>query len=375
MKRAWLLAALVVAGCGRPERDPAFDPTSTSTDQALTVCAAGTTVPGIDVSHWDGTINWPQVADGGQTFVFMKATEGTGFTDPQFATNWQGAKAAGVARGAYHFFHSNMDPIQQADFFLSVAGNDFSHDLPPMLDLEVTDNSTSAVVASTALAWLQHVQEQTGRAPVVYTSARFMTSIGNPSGFEAYPLFVANWQVTCPNVPTPWTNWVFWQSTDAETVPGISGTGNVDGDSFNGDLAGLIALTDGGPPPAVDAGPATTSTSTTTTTGTTSTSSGSTTTGTTGSSSTSTSTTTTTTTTTGGSTTGTTTAGSTTGTSTTGISTTAGVTSTSGSGAPDAGSGASTKKSGCGCGSSGSADALSVLFAILGLAALGRRSR
>ena len=360
MKRAWLLAALVVAGCGRPERDPAFDPTAT--DQALSVCANGTTVPGIDVSHWDGTIDWGQVADGGQTFVFMKATEGTGFTDPEFAANWQGAKAAGVARGAYHFFHSNVDPIQQADYFLSVAGNDFSHDLPPMLDLEVTDNSTNAVVASTALAWLQHVQEVTGRAPVVYTSARFMNSIGNPSGFEAYPLFVANWQVTCPNVPTPWTGWVFWQSTDSETVSGISGASAVDGDSFNGDLAGLIALTDGGPPPViVDAGPATTSSSSSSSSsGSSSSSSSSSGTGTsTGTSSSSSS----------SSSTGT--SGSHASSSSSGSTSAGSVTSTSGS----TGGSASTKKSGCGCGNTGSADALSILFAIAGLAALGRRSR
>src|SRR5438128_2228243 len=78
-------------------------------EQALSVCQGPSTVPGIDISHWDGTINWPKVADAGYRWAYAKATEGTTYIDPTFTTNWAGAQSAGVLRGPYHFFHPETD--------------------------------------------------------------------------------------------------------------------------------------------------------------------------------------------------------------------------------------------------------------------------
>lgn len=379
MKRATLLfLAALAAGCGPGARDPAFDPTA-RVGEALTVCPSGATLPGIDVSHWDGTIDWGQVADAGQAFAFMKATEGVSFTDPAFATNWQQAGAAGVPRSAYHFFRASVDPTQQAQYFLGVIGPQASGDLPPMLDLETLDGQSGSVVGSTALTWLAYVKQQTGRAPIVYTSASFMSQLGNPAGFADYPLFVANWGVTCPNVPAPWSGWVFWQYTDSATVPGVPRPNATDADKFNGDAAALTALLDAGPPAATDAGSSTPdagavdggsssvdagSSSGTTTGGTTT--------------GTSTTTTGTSTTTTGGST-STTTTGTSTGTSgtgaTTGGTTSSGATSSSTGGAASSGGGAAHASSGAkagGCGST-SGDGATSLFAIAALTLLWRR--
>src|SRR5205823_168682 len=89
-----------------------------------------------------------------------------------------------------------------------------------------------------------------------YTSASFMSGIGNPSGFAEYPLFVAHWGVSCPNIPAPWSDWAFWQFTDSATVPGVPDPGATDADEFNGDASMFLAWLDAGSPASADAGPA-----------------------------------------------------------------------------------------------------------------------
>jgi len=90
-------------------------------------------------SHYDDVVDWTKVKASGRDFAIAKATEGDTFDDPQFATNWAAMKQAGVVRSAYHFFHSTDDPIVQADHLLSVMGPLEPGDLPPSLDLEVTE--------------------------------------------------------------------------------------------------------------------------------------------------------------------------------------------------------------------------------------------
>ena len=95
-----------------------------------------TYLTGIDVSHFQGEVDWQAVA--GVRFAFIKATEGLADIDPRFRQNWQDSRAAGLLRGAYHFLHPNLDARQQAAHFLSVVNLD-DDALPPALDVEVTD--------------------------------------------------------------------------------------------------------------------------------------------------------------------------------------------------------------------------------------------
>ena len=238
--RSWplLLVPLLVA-CGAPG-----EPLGTA-DEPLKVCAGNTTLQGIDVSHFDGTVDWAQVKASGRAFAFVKATEGTGFVDPKFAANWAAMKQHGIVRSAYHFFHANMDPIAEADHFLQVMGPLQTGDLPPTLDLEVTDGQSGAVITTNTIKWLDHVAAATGMTPVLYVSPSFVTStLGSPAGLETKALlWIANWGVTCPDVPAPFTTWPFWQYDSMGTVPGISGSSNVDLDVFNGGVAQLTALT------------------------------------------------------------------------------------------------------------------------------------
>jgi lysozyme len=227
---ASLLAA--VAGCGGSPNDVE------SQDFEVKVCGTSTPLHGIDVSYHDGPIDWAAVKGDGQSFAFIRVSDGT-FSDPQFSTNWAGAQAAGLIRGAYHFFRPSHDPYADADQFLQEMGTLGPGDLPPTLDMEVKGGETNKTVVHRALTWLKYVEAATGRRPMIYTSPSFWRSIGNPD-LSAYGAWIANWGPKCPTVPSPWSDWRFWQTSDSGNVAGISNA--VDLDLFNGTLADLQAL-------------------------------------------------------------------------------------------------------------------------------------
>jgi GH25 family lysozyme M1 (1,4-beta-N-acetylmuramidase) len=210
---------------------------------ALTVCAGGTTLQGLDVSVYQGSIDWGAAAGAGIAWSYAKATEGTGYNDPTFSANWSGMAAHGVARGAYHFFHPDLDGTQQADFFLNAVGSLGEGDLPPMLDWEVSDRASTGTAAANAQAFINEVAARTGKATVIYTSPGIWSGFGTPGGFGSDALWVADWGPSCPSLPGGWGSWVFWQYSDSGSVPGVPAT--VDRDVFNGDAAALSALAGG----------------------------------------------------------------------------------------------------------------------------------
>ena len=234
-------AALALCACSVGSDDGTGTP-SDDIGQAqsdVVRCADGATTKGIDVSSYQGTIHWAEVRAAGYRFAIIKATEGTSFVDPKFETNWAHAKGAGVLRGAYHFFRPSVDGVTQAKHFVQVMGQLTDEDLPPVCDLEVQDGVSDHTVIVRVRDFMQTVKELTGRTPMLYTGY-FFTSLGDPSGFSGYPLWVANWGVSCPNLPDGgWGTWRFWQHTDHATVPGISGA--VDGDKYNGSYSELVA--------------------------------------------------------------------------------------------------------------------------------------
>ena len=223
-------------------------------------CAAGPTVEGIDVSHWDGAIDWAKVAGSGRKFGIAKATEGVNYVDPTYAGHWAAMKHAGVVRGAYHFFRPADSGLQQADWYLSTVGALAPGDLPPVLDWEAIDGIASAAAIKEVQAFVDRIHSRTGLTTLVYTSERVMGELGHPVQFSGLPLWDANWGVSCPNIPSAWPAWTFWQYSATGAVPGI--TGDVDLNVYNGTAAQLGAITvpapgDGGPLDggAADAGP------------------------------------------------------------------------------------------------------------------------
>ncbi|HEX3264892.1 MAG TPA: glycoside hydrolase family 25 protein [Candidatus Limnocylindrales bacterium] len=196
---------------------------------------------GIDVSHWQGTIDWTQVRAAGKTFAFAKATEGTSFLDDHYAKNKAGAMANGIMFGAYHFARpGSNDPVKEADWFVDNMGLQHGMMIPAM-DLEVTGGLGVTALTNWTKAWLQRVADRTGVKPLIYTSPSFWRTYLNDSRWFAdngYSiLWVAHWNVTSPSVPgSNWGghSWTFWQYSSDGTVPGISGRVDLNRYHFDG---------------------------------------------------------------------------------------------------------------------------------------------
>lgn len=198
---------------------------------------------GIDVSIYQPKIDWKKVALTAD-FAFIKATEGTSRVDTSFAGNWQNAKSSGVLRGAYHFFHGDMDGAKQATHFLSIMGSLEDTDLPPIIDLEhAKKGEKSNTLSKNVSDWIQTVEAATKRKPMIYVSPGFwnehMASRTDSFPYGNYPLWVANYGVHKPGLPHDgtWTDWTFWQYSGSGTYTGVHG--KVDLDKFNGNVLDL----------------------------------------------------------------------------------------------------------------------------------------
>ena len=207
--------------------------------------AVASTITGVDVSHFQQTIDWKAVANSGVRFCFIKATEGSGIVDARFVSNWKGAAAVGLMRGAYHFFHPTVPVPAQVDLFVRTVEPLQPGDLPPALDLEAPAEWTgipAANRASLALQWLESVESRLGVRPLIYLSPSFATeTLQNAPALGNYPLWIAhNTTAEAPNTPKPWTSWTFWQYTDKGKTSGISTP--VDADRFHGAMDALRAL-------------------------------------------------------------------------------------------------------------------------------------
>lgn len=209
-------------------------------------------VPGIDVSHHNGAIDWRAVAAAGFAFAYAKATEGTGFTDRRFPANWEGIRQAGMLRGAYHFFRPALPAAPQAERFAAAVGPLAAGDLPPMLDLEETSRRTSedewprvrkARRVDLALGWLERVEQALGRRPIVYTRRGFIEDVlGAPGPLLRYPLWIAHYTGSAqPRMPQGWPNWTFWQHSQTGRIAGLQC--DLDLDRFQGSVEELQALT------------------------------------------------------------------------------------------------------------------------------------
>src|SRR5688572_15301880 len=124
--------------------------------QADTVCPAGETLFGIDVSKWQGQIDWAAVAGDGVNYAIIRTTHGLNITDEWFETNWEQAKAHGIVRGVYQYFEPAQDPIAQADLMLAMiseSGGLQPGDLPPVIDVESATDSTPAQTAQAVRDW------------------------------------------------------------------------------------------------------------------------------------------------------------------------------------------------------------------------------
>ncbi|HYL16259.1 MAG TPA: GH25 family lysozyme [Terriglobales bacterium] len=208
------------------------------------------TLPGLDVSHHQGSVNWHVVAEAGVSFAFAKATDGDTFVDPQFDSNWIGMKNSGIARGAYHFFRPTRPVDAQVDNFVRTVGEIGDGDLPPVLDTEEAptphgdswEDIPGDERVPMVINWLQSIEAKLGRKPIIYTRRGFVSlELPNATPLGSYLVWIAHYTTKpSPAFPDIWSNWSFWQYSEAGKVDGIAGP--VDLDRFNGSATDLEKL-------------------------------------------------------------------------------------------------------------------------------------
>lgn len=237
---ALVLALTLLAGCGDDAtpgaQTPAGTPRTTlptTTASTPTTTAPTTTAPaptrspapayrdGIDASHHQGPIAWRRVARAGITFAYLKATEGTGFTDPDFAGNRAAATRAGIDVAGYHYFQLCSDGAAQAEHFLAVLGDD-PPPIPPALDLELqgscADPPPAADLLAEVRAFLRRVDGATGTRTLVYLYPELEARYGFADDLADHPQWVRRLGDRPPGRP-----WEVWQHDDAGSVPGMRG--------------------------------------------------------------------------------------------------------------------------------------------------------
>lgn len=199
---------------------------------------SGYKVHGIDVSHHQGRINWEEVDTMNVNeivinFAFLKATEGITRQDLQFKRNWKKTRETGILRGAYHFFHPSRDAAKQAENFIRQVKLE-PGDLPPVLDIEVSNRRSKKEIVDGALEWCRLIEEHYQVKPIIYTSPGFY-DIYLADDFKDYPLWIAHYYEDLPRMHH--RKWQFWQHTDKAKINGVKG--GVDLNVFNGSLSKL----------------------------------------------------------------------------------------------------------------------------------------
>jgi lysozyme len=239
-----LLATLTLVLCGRlahaagPDADPpdAEVDSDAGTDSD---CGEPRRLSGIDVSYYQGVIDWKRVHAAGIVFAFARISDGVTVVDPTFVANMAGMRHARVRRGAYQYFRAGADPIAQAKLAVRAVRRAGGLDLPLVADVETDDGQPLETVQAQLARWLAHVERHTHRQPMIYTSPSLGTQLLG-GRFGGRRLWVAHYTTDCPALPSGWTRWTFWQHSNRGHVDGIAGP--VDLDDFAGTRKALRRL-------------------------------------------------------------------------------------------------------------------------------------
>lgn len=215
-------------------------------DSVEAAAAAAANPVGLDVSSWQGNVNWATVAANGASFAYVKATEGVSYVNPYYNQQYTGSRGAGLIRGAYHFALPDVSAgATQADWFFAHGGG-WTADgttLPPALDIEYNPYGASCygLSQSAMVTWIKAFSNEThalsGRYPMIYTTTDWWTTCTGNSGALAAtnPLWIARYSTSVGTLPNGWGAQTIWQYADSGTFPG-------DQNVFNGTTAQLQAL-------------------------------------------------------------------------------------------------------------------------------------
>ena len=203
---------------------------------------------GVDVAahqHPGGTpIDWSKVRTDGQSFAFVKATEGGDWVNPHYVEDVQAAHAAGLKTGAYHYARPSTDAKTQAANFAAQIALAPDQTLPPALDIEVDEGKSAAQLEQWIEEFTSELKRLTGRTPMIYTYKYFwMGQMNNSQKFSDMPLWLAAYQDQAPEAVGGWKKLSFWQRSGSGKVAGIPT--DVDMNLFNGSKQQLQSFSDG----------------------------------------------------------------------------------------------------------------------------------
>ena len=197
-------------------------------------------VAGIDVSHYQGKINWDDIGFIEDKFpikfVFIRASVGNNKVDVRFKENWAGAKKQHLIRGAYHYYRPNENSVTQAKLFIKTVQLQ-KGDFPPVLDVEKLPQEQSIDSLKIGLKrWLELVDAHYNVKPIIYTSERYYNDFLKKE-FGDYTFWVANYNFFVTNLKD---DWLFWQFTEKGHIKGIDE--KVDINIYNGSVKMLDYL-------------------------------------------------------------------------------------------------------------------------------------
>lgn len=222
--KAIALLLIIAAGIYLPKY-----PTKVETDNSFLV--------GIDVSHFQGQVDWNRVAEDGVNFVFIKASQGIHTVDPQYRRNWRETATHDLPRGVYHYLDPAVDPSLQAEHFTKTTGGEFGS-FPPVIDIEAFEDRDAEEVSHILRRFIEVIENKFACKPIIYTSPNFWDKLHDYE-FGSYQLWLADYGKK-PKLPDGWSRWTIWQYESDGVVAGING--HVDKSVFHGSRKKLISM-------------------------------------------------------------------------------------------------------------------------------------
>ncbi|MEK8030595.1 GH25 family lysozyme [Ideonella sp. DXS29W] len=235
---AGAVLGLALAACDRAGAPAAVALPASAVPASAVAAVSPTLIDGVDLSNWQGQVDFAQLKGAGVDYVFIKASQGATVADADYPRNIQAARAAGLAAGSYHFYVTGDTPQAQFANFSSQVQLQ-PGDLPPVIDIESLNGGSSAELVAALKQYIGLVEQRYGVRPIIYAGESFAN--GYLAGLSAYPLWLADYtSASTPKMPSDWSGWTFWQYSQTGRVAGVDGA--VDLDRFHGDLDKFRAL-------------------------------------------------------------------------------------------------------------------------------------
>ena len=175
---------------------------------------------GIDISHFQGLVDWNQLQDQSIQFVIIKASQGNHYIDKHYQSNWKKSQSTTLWRGAYHYLDPEYSGISQALHFIKTTQGNFG-EFAPVVDLEAFEDKKVEDVIGVLAEYLAIIEQKTGCLAIIYTSPNFWRQLDDHD-YGRHALWLADYAEK-PQIPNGWKTWSMWQYTNKGKIQGING--------------------------------------------------------------------------------------------------------------------------------------------------------